>query len=78
MVSLLLTKAGGTCAVASLRTGSALQVMQVRWESAAGSPSAQKAPPTRQTSKTPVYPPGQQSPVYQPGQRAEARARGQP
>ena len=79
--------AGGACAVAALRTGGALQGTRVRWESAAGSPSAQKAPPTRQTSKTAVYPPGQRhpagflltekNPVYPPEERAEARTRGQ-
>ena len=53
MEPLLLTKAGGACAVAALRTGSALQGTLVLWGSAAGTPSTQKAPPTRQTSKTP-------------------------
>ena len=79
--------AGGACAVAGLRTGGALQGTRVRWESAAGSPSAQKAPPTRQTSKTPVYPPGQRhpaglllaekGPVYQPGQQGPVYPPGQ-
>ena len=50
---LLLAGIGGACAVAGLRTGGALQGTRVRWESAAGSPSTQKAPPTRQTNKAP-------------------------